>query len=54
VQKEIGAIKKAKGDATELLQKKDDLTKKKLATEQLAREKLVGLNALAKTVGNYV
>jgi hypothetical protein len=54
VQKEIGQIKKAKGDATELLQKKDELTKKKAAQEELAKSKLAELNALAKTVGNYV
>jgi len=54
VQKEIGQIKKAKGDATELLSKKDELTKKKTAQEELAKGKLVQLLALAKTVGNYV
>jgi seryl-tRNA synthetase len=54
VQKEIGQIKKAKGDATDLLKQKDDLTKKKAAQEELAKSKLVTLQALAKTVGNYV
>lgn len=54
MQKEIGAIKKAKGDATELLTKKDELTKKKSAQEELAKAKLQQLQVLAKTVGNYV
>lgn len=54
VQKSIGAKKKAKENADDLLKEKDDLTKKKLAQEQLAQAKLVELNSKAKAIGNYV
>ncbi|TID23117.1 26S proteasome regulatory subunit [Venturia nashicola] len=53
-QKAIGEIKKAKGDATELLQKKADLEKEKADLEKAAVEKEAALWTLAKTVGNYV
>ncbi|KAK7424856.1 Cytosolic seryl-tRNA synthetase [Neonectria magnoliae] len=54
VQKEIGLKKRAKEDATELLQKKEDLTQKKKAQEEVAATKNAELRAKARTVGNYV
>ncbi|KAK4987469.1 Cytosolic seryl-tRNA synthetase [Elasticomyces elasticus] len=54
VQKEIGQVKKAKGDATELLQKKKDLEQRKKELEDTAAGKLLALNSLVKTIGNYV
>lgn len=53
-QKEIGAKKKAKENADDLLKKKEELTKKKKELEDAAAEKLVKLNAKTKSVGNYV
>ncbi|KAF7538550.1 hypothetical protein G7Z17_g12610 [Cylindrodendrum hubeiense] len=54
VQKEIGLKKRAKEDASELLQKKEDLTKTKKAQEEAAAAKNAELRAKARTVGNYV
>ena len=54
VQKEIGQIKKAKGNADELLKKKDELQAKMKQQEDDAREKHVALLKKAKTIGNYV
>ena len=53
-QKEIGQIRKAKGDAAELMQKKTDLEKNKKLLEDSAAEKFVLLSKKLKTVGNYV
>ncbi|KAF7957550.1 hypothetical protein EAE96_003127 [Botrytis aclada] len=53
-QKEIGAKKKAKEDATELLQKKADLTKEKKTWDDAAAEKEVLLNKKIGTIGNLV
>lgn len=53
-QKEIGQIKKAKGDASEQLKKKVELEAQMKAQQDLAEEKLVLLNRKAKTIGNYV
>lgn len=53
-QKQIGAKKKAKEDATDLLKQKDELTKRKKELEDAAAEKEVLLNAKIKSVGNYV
>ncbi|TGO37315.1 hypothetical protein BHYA_0100g00150 [Botrytis hyacinthi] len=53
-QKEIGAKKKAKEDATELLQKKADLTKEKKTWDDAAAEKEVLLNKKIGTIGNFV
>lgn len=54
VQKEIGLKKRAKEDATELLQQKEELTQKKKAQEEAAASKNAELRAKARTVGNYV
>ncbi|KAI9683137.1 MAG: Cytosolic seryl-tRNA synthetase [Trizodia sp. TS-e1964] len=54
VQKEIGAKKKAKEDASELLQKKADLEKEKKSEEESAAEKELVLQAKIKRIGNYV
>ncbi|KAH6889230.1 hypothetical protein B0T10DRAFT_48873 [Thelonectria olida] len=54
IQKEIGLKKRAKEDATELLQKKEELTKQKKKQEEVAAAKNVELRAKARTVGNYV
>lgn len=54
IQKEIGLKKRAKEDATELLQRKEDLTKQKKAQEEVAAAKNAELRAKARTVGNYV
>ncbi|KAF2452322.1 seryl-tRNA synthetase [Lineolata rhizophorae] len=54
VQKEIGQKKKNKESADSELKKKDELTARKKAQEELAAEKLVALNRKVKTVGNYV
>lgn len=53
-QKEIGQIRKAKGDASELMQKKVDLEKNKKLMEDSAAEKHAMLMKKLKTVGNYV
>lgn len=54
VQKQIGMKKKAKEDATELLQQKEDLQKQKAAQEEVAAKKNRELLVKARTVGNYV
>ncbi|EFY91507.1 putative serine-tRNA ligase, cytosolic [Metarhizium acridum CQMa 102] len=54
VQKQIGAKKKAKEDADELLKQKGELEKKKKALVESAVEKDALLKAKIKTVGNYV
>lgn len=54
IQKQIGLKKRAKEDASELLQQKEDLEKTKKAQEVVAAEKNEAVKALAKTVGNYV
>lgn len=54
VQKQIGAKKKAKEDASELLAQKVDLEKEKKGLLDLAAEKDVALKKLVKTIGNYV
>ncbi|MCJ1298156.1 Cytosolic seryl-tRNA synthetase [Hypocenomyce scalaris] len=53
-QKEIGLKKKAKGDASELLQRKAELEKKKKLLEESAAEKEAALQKKIKTIGNYV
>ncbi|KAL7272499.1 Cytosolic seryl-tRNA synthetase [Rhizina undulata] len=53
-QKEIGAIKKAKGDATELVGKKGKLEAEKKDLEVVAVEKEKVLNAKLGTIGNLV
>ncbi|EXV05112.1 Serine--tRNA ligase, cytoplasmic [Metarhizium anisopliae] len=54
VQKQIGAKKKAKEDADELLKQKVELEKEKKALVESAAEKDALLKAKIKTVGNYV
>lgn len=54
VQKEIGQIKKAKGDASEQLKQKVELEQKMKKQQELAEEKQVLLNKKVKTIGNYV
>ncbi|KAA6411784.1 MAG: seryl-tRNA synthetase [Lasallia pustulata] len=53
-QKEIGLKKKAKEDASELLQKKVDMEKEKKVLEESASEKEAALQKKIKTIGNYV
>ena len=53
LQKQIGAKKKAKQNADELLKQKDELQKAKKAQEDSAAEKFEALNAKVKRVGNY-
>ena len=52
--KEIGAKKKAKEDATALLQERADLEKEKKVLEESAMEKEALLMKRVKTIGNYV
>ncbi|KAF7559266.1 hypothetical protein G7046_g4901 [Stylonectria norvegica] len=54
VQKQIGLKKRAKEDATELLQQKEELTQKKNAQEAIAEAKNNELRIKARLVGNYV
>ncbi|CEJ94557.1 Putative Class II aaRS and biotin synthetase [[Torrubiella] hemipterigena] len=54
VQKQIGAKKKAKEDATELLQRKIELEKEKKAMIESAAEKEKTLKAKVSTIGNIV
>lgn len=54
VQKQIGLKKKAKENADDLLQQKDDLQKKKAAQEAIAASKHSELQIKVRTVGNYV
>ncbi|MCJ1309983.1 Cytosolic seryl-tRNA synthetase [Agyrium rufum] len=53
-QKEIGAKKKAKEDAVELLHKKATLEKEKKVLEESAAEKDALLTKKIRTIGNYV
>ncbi|KAL8843092.1 MAG: hypothetical protein Q9170_000222 [Blastenia crenularia] len=53
-QKEIGAKKKAKEDASDLLQSKGNLEEQKKRTEEVVLEKEAALQRKIKTVGNYV
>ncbi|GAB7347973.1 hypothetical protein MBLNU459_g5476t1 [Dothideomycetes sp. NU459] len=53
-QKEIGQIKKAKGNADDLLKKKDELQSQQKQLDESARDKHVALLRKAKTIGNYV
>lgn len=52
--KEVGAKKKAKEDATALLQERADLEKEKKVLEDSAAEKEIILMKKVKTIGNYV
>ena len=54
IQKQIGQKKKAKEDATELLQQKTALEKKRKTQEDKVVEMQTALRELVKTVGNYV
>lgn len=54
IQKQIGAKKKAKENADDLMKEKEELQKKKKEKEEEALEKLKALNVKAKRVGNYV
>ncbi|KAM3073813.1 Cytosolic seryl-tRNA synthetase [Clarireedia jacksonii] len=54
VQKQIGAKKKAKEDASELLQQKIDFEKEKKAWIESAAEKEVALKKKISTIGNIV
>lgn len=54
VQKQIGAKKKAKEDASELLQQKIDFEKEKKAWIESAAEKEVALKKKIRTIGNIV
>ena len=54
LQKEIGTIKKAKGDASELLEKKAALDKKIAELAAQAAELLKARDKKASTIGNIV
>ena len=54
MQKEIGQIKKAKGNADDLLKKKEELQNNMKQQEEAAKEKYVALLKKAKSIGNYV
>lgn len=54
LQKQVGQKKKAKEDATELLEQMKTLKEDKAKKEAEANEKLVKLNSKAKSIGNYV
>ncbi|EUC47219.1 hypothetical protein COCMIDRAFT_90656 [Bipolaris oryzae ATCC 44560] len=54
IQKQIGAKKKAKENADDLLEEKKQLEESKKKQEAEAHAKLVKLHAKAKSVGNYV
>ncbi|KAB8416377.1 hypothetical protein FH972_024896 [Carpinus fangiana] len=54
LQKDIGAKKKAKENADDLLQQKNDLTEQKKKQEESAAEKQIALNRKLKSIGNYV
>lgn len=53
-QKEIGSKKKAKEDASELLQKKVELEKEKRLLEESVLKKEIALHERINTIGNYV
>jgi seryl-tRNA synthetase len=54
LQKEIGQIKKAKGNADDLLKKKDELQTRHKQQEDTTKEMHVALLKKAKSIGNYV
>ncbi|OAL02532.1 serine-tRNA ligase [Phaeosphaeriaceae sp. SRC1lsM3a] len=54
LQKQVGQKKKAKEDATELLEEMKKLKEDKAKKEEEANEKLVKLNNKCKSIGNYV
>ncbi|ODA83820.1 hypothetical protein RJ55_02336 [Drechmeria coniospora] len=54
VQKEIGAKKKAKENADELLQQKMELEKEKKSLDESAAQKEATLKSKIRTIGNYV
>ncbi|PSN59861.1 serine-tRNA ligase [Corynespora cassiicola Philippines] len=54
LQKQVGQKKKAKENADDLLAEMATLKEQKKAREEEAAQKLVKLNAKAKTIGNYV
>jgi seryl-tRNA synthetase len=54
LQKQIGQKKKAKEDATEILEEMKKLKEDKAKKEDEAAEKLVKLNNKCKSIGNYV
>ena len=54
VQKKIGAVKKAKGDATELLQEKAAIDQEKADLLKAAEEKEKVMNKKLGTIGNLI
>jgi seryl-tRNA synthetase len=54
LQKQVGQKKKAKEDATEILEEMKKLKEDKAKKEEEANEKLVKLNTKCKSIGNYV
>lgn len=54
IKKEIGQIRKAKGDASELMQEKVNLERNQKLMMESAEEKHALLTKKLKTVGNYV
>jgi seryl-tRNA synthetase len=54
LQKQVGQKKKAKEDATEILEEMKKLKEEKSKKEEEAAEKLVKLNNKCKSIGNYV
>ncbi|KAG9523274.1 serine-tRNA ligase, partial [Aureobasidium melanogenum] len=54
LQKEIGQIKKAKGNADDLLKKKDELQARHKQQEETTKDMHVALLKKAKSIGNYV
>lgn len=54
LQKEIGQIKKAKGNADDLLKKKDELQARHKQQEESTKDLHVTLLKKAKSIGNYV
>lgn len=54
MQKQVGQKKKAKEDASELLEEMKKLKEDKAKKEEEANEKLAKLNIKCKSIGNYV
>ena len=54
IQKEIGQLRKAKQDASQLIQQKDELEQEYKRIDDLAQAKEKQRNAKTKTIGNYV
>ncbi len=54
MQKQIGQKKKAKEDAEDLLQQKNELQKQKVGEEDIATAKRAALHKKACLIGNYV